>query len=333
MEMYVNKKLVVTIAAILIITLILSWHFLAPFSVKTESMIMAVEFNDHAASAWIAQEEGWYQEEGLKIEAMESYVTGVALSSALARGDIQVAYLCLGPAVLAYARGLPIKIIARTHKYGYAVVAKSTIRNLEDLEGKRVGCVREGSQCDILLQIVIKKYNLTNVEIRRMNPPKHVIALITGEIDAAFIPEHYATVAESQGFNMIAKSQDIWPNMLGSVLVVKEDLLDKDPESVRKLVKVTQAGTIFINENPDKAADMLSKTMKKASPQGVEPAIMGSQIELITPEILQKSMRNIEYTNEVPEEEVQKYIDILLELGYVDKNFDAEEILDLRYLE
>jgi NitT/TauT family transport system substrate-binding protein len=327
-----NKNLVI-VTVILIIITILGWHFLTPFSVKSESIVMAVEFNDHAASAWIAQEEGWYQEEGLKIEAMESYVTGVALSAALARGDIQVAYLCLGPAVLAYARGLPIKIVAGTHKYGYAIVAKSTIRNIEDLEGRKIGCVSEGSQCDILLQIAIKKYNLTNVDIRRINPPKQVIALIAGEIDAAFIPEHWATVAESQGFNMIAKSQDIWPNMLGSVLVVKEDLLDKNPEFVRRLVKVTQAGTIFINENPDKAADILSKTMKKASPQGVEPTIMGSQIELITPEILQKSMRNIEYTNEVPEEEVQKYIDILLELGYIEKDFDAEEILDLRYLQ
>ena len=326
-----NRNLII-IVSISIITIILGWHFLTPFQGKTETVVMAVEFNDHAACAWIAEKEGWYRQEGLKIEAMESYVTGLALSAALARGDIQVAYLCLGPAVLAYARGLPIKIVAGTHKYGYGIVAKSTIRSLDDLEGKRIGCVREGSQCDILLQIVIKKYNLNNVDVRRMNPPKQVMALIVGEIDAAFIPEHYATVAESQGFNMIVKSQDLWPNMMGSVLVVKNDLLDENPEVVRKLVKVTQAGTIFINENPEKAADILSETMRKASPQGVSPTILGRQLELITPKILLKSMRNIEYTNEVPKIEVQKYIDILLELGYIEKDIRAEELLELRYL-
>lgn len=328
-----NRKLVIMTAAISIIVVILAWHFLTPFQHKTQAIGMAVEFNNHAACAWVANEEGWYRQEGLEFSTMESYATGLTLSAALARGDIQVAYICLGPALLAYSRGVPIKIVAGTHKYGYGIVAKSEIRKITDLEGKRIGCVREGSPADILLQIAIKKYNLTNIEVRRMNPPKQVMALIVGELDAASIPEHYATVAESQGYHMIAKSQDFWPNMVGSVLVVKDELLDENPEVVRKLVKVTQAGTILINEDPEKAADILSKSLKEASPQGIEPTVLGRQLELITPEVLLKSMRNLEYTNEVPKEEVQKYIDILLALGYIENDFDAEEILDLRYLQ
>jgi NitT/TauT family transport system substrate-binding protein len=67
---------------------------------------MAVEFNDHAACAHVAKEKGWYKEEGLNFTAYESYATGIRLASALARGDIQVAYICLSPGILAYSRGV-----------------------------------------------------------------------------------------------------------------------------------------------------------------------------------------------------------------------------------
>jgi NitT/TauT family transport system substrate-binding protein len=77
---------------------------------------VAVEFNDHAAAAYIAQDKGWFEEEGLNLSACESYVTGMARASALARGDIEVAYVCLVPAINAYANaGVPIKIVAGTH--------------------------------------------------------------------------------------------------------------------------------------------------------------------------------------------------------------------------
>ena len=78
---------------------------------------MAVEFNDHAACAYVAKEKGWYKDEGINFTAYDSYATGIRLASALAMGDIQVAYIYLSPAILTYSRGVPIKIVAGTHKF------------------------------------------------------------------------------------------------------------------------------------------------------------------------------------------------------------------------
>lgn len=53
----------------------------------------------------------WLCREGLELSSYESYVTGMALASALARGDIQVAYIRLVPAINAYANArVPIKV-------------------------------------------------------------------------------------------------------------------------------------------------------------------------------------------------------------------------------
>src|SRR5665648_1043621 len=126
---------------------------------KTAPIGMAVEFMDHAACAYISQDKGWFEEEGLNLTAYESYVTGMALASALARGDIQVAYMCLIPAINVYANArVPIKIITGTHKYGYGLVVNpDKIKSIKDLEGPdiRIGCVREGGAVDVLLHKTI----------------------------------------------------------------------------------------------------------------------------------------------------------------------------------
>ncbi|MGB3460007.1 MAG: ABC transporter substrate-binding protein [Halobacteriota archaeon] len=304
------------IAAIVIVAGLLSMVIFTTGCVQEQQsdVGMAVEFNDHAACAHVAKEKGWYKAEGLNFTAYESYATGIRLASALARGDIQVAYICLSPAILAYSRGVPIKIVAGTHKYGYGLVVSPSITNVSDLEGKTIGCVREGAPADLLLNRMIEEYKLKDVKIRRMNPLKQVVALETGRIDAAILPEHHATVAESKGFHMVIKSQDLWPDMQGSVLVVKTDLIENDPETVRKLVWVTQKATNWLNANPDPTTIILANVLDTE------------------PEVINRSMSRLNYTTDIDAESVQEIIDCMVRQGYIEEGLSANEILDTRFL-
>jgi len=302
---------------------------------------MAVEFMDHAACAYVARDKGWFAKEGLTLSAYESYVTGMALAAALARGDIQVAYICLVPAINAYANAnVPIKIVAGTHRYGYGLVVNpEKIKTINDLEnpGIRVGCVREGGAVDVMLHKTIDKYGLDQakilVKVQRMNPSKQVLSIKTGQLDAAFLPEQWATMTEEFGFKIFLTSKDIWPQMQGSVLVVKEELLKNDPEIVRRLVKVTQKATDWINQHPDEAANItarqLSVTGEKILPAKV--AKVAATIE-ITPEVLLRSMGRLEYITSINPGKVKEMIDYIQHLGYIKKVFKAEQILDLRFL-
>ncbi|MBA7517269.1 hypothetical protein ES705_09322 [subsurface metagenome] len=303
---------------------------------------MAVEFMDHAACAYISQDKGWFEQEGLKLTTYESYATGMALASALARGDIEVAYICLVPAINVYANaGVPIRIVAGTHKYGYGlVVDPDKIKMVNDLEKPdiRLGCVREGGAVDVLLHKTIDKHNLDEDKIlnnvQRMNPPKLVLAIKTGQLDAAFLPEQWATMAEEFGFNMLLMSQDVWPEMQGSVLVVKQDLIDNHPEVVKKLATVSQRAIDWGNEHPDEAAEVVAKQLQATGGDifPAEVAEVAAGLE-ITPEVLLRSMARLEYTTDIDPRLVQATIDYIAGLGYIKNSFNAEEILDLTFLE
>jgi len=302
---------------------------------------MAVEFTDHAACAYISQDKRWFEEEGLKLTTYESYVTGMALASALGRGDIEAAYVCLIPAINAYANaGIPIKIIAGTHKYGYGLVVNpAKIQTAQDLENPdiSIGCVREGGTVDILLHKSIDTFKLDASKvldnIQRMNPPKQALAIKMEQLDAAFLPEQWATMAEEFGFNMLFTSKDIWPELQGSVLIVKEDLLNNRPEIARKLVKVSQRATDWSNQYPEEAADVLSRQLQAVGDKifPTEVAAVAAQME-ISPEVLLKSMNRLEYTTDIDPEIVQEVIDYIASLGYIKSSFNAEDILDLRFL-
>ena len=302
---------------------------------------MAVEFMNHAACAYISQDKGWFGEEGLKLAAYESYVTGMALAAALARGDIGVAYICLVPAINAYANaGVAIKIVAGTHKYGYGLaVDPNKIKTAADLEKPdiRIGCVREGGAVDVLLHKTIDKYNLDENKIlnniQRMNPPKQVLAIKMGQLDAAFLPEQWATMAEEFDFKMLLMSQDVWPEMQGSVLVVKEELIRDYPEVVKKLVRVTQKATKWENQYPDEAAEVVARQLGATGEIfPAEVAEVADKLE-ISPEVLLRSMARLEYTTDIDPEVVQQTIDYIAELGYIKDSFNAEDILDLSFVE
>lgn len=310
-------------------------------SIGRAAVKIAVEFNNHAAPAYVAQAKGWFEEAGIESVNYESFVTGMALAAAIARGDIQVAFICLVPTITAYANAnVPVRIIAGTHKYGYGVVGHPRkIKTVEDLQDRsiRIGCVREGGATDVLLRRTIDKYRLEREKIlpkiRRMNPPKQVLAIRLGQLDAAVLPEHYASMAEGLGFKMILTSRGIWPSMQGSVLAVKESLIRDRPELVYRLLKVCQRATRWINEHPDEAAELVARrlqvTGEKVFP--LDKALMADQFT-ITRQDMTRSMNRLFYTTAIDPKVIQNTIDYLLALGYIKKEMRAEDILDLRFL-
>lgn len=302
---------------------------------------LAVEFTDHAASAHLAFEKGWFAAEGLHIKAYESYVTGMALAAALARGDIHAAYLCLVPALNVFANArVPIRIVAGTHRDGYGLVVNpSKIRTPQGLEasGLRLGCVREGGSVDVLLHRLVDSRGLNRGKVlrnvRRMSPPKQLLAFRSGQLDAVFLPEHWASMAEAAGGKMLLDSGEIWPDMQGSVLVVKQELLDHSPETVGKLVRLNARATDWINRHPDEAALTVSRYLDRTLDRTALPRVGASDAGFrITPEIIRRSMDHMRFTTDLDPSCVGEVIRYLDRLDYITRPFSPGEIIDERFL-
>ena len=301
---------------------------------------IAVEFTDHAASAYVAKQKGWFEEEGLR-PVFYNYVTGMSLAAALSKGNIQAAYMCLLPALNAFANaGVPIKVVAGTHKQGYGLVVNpEKVRSVKDLEapGIRIGCVQVGGPADAVLLKTIEKYGLDRnkvlSKVQRMNPPMQIMAIKMGKLDASFSPEHWPAMAEDAGFKLLLRSKDVWPGMQGSVLIVREELIKSHPDIVQKLVKITEKSTEWIKANREEAASImagqLQVTGEKIFP--IEAAETAAKLA-ITSKTIRKSMERMEYTLDIDPRSVQEEIDFAVREGYIRKTFNASDIIDLRFV-
>lgn len=273
---------------------------------------LAVEFNNHAACFYLAKAKGWFEEEGMELTYFESHQTGWGVAAALAREDIKGAYLCLAPLLLIYNLGVPIKILTSTHLHGYGIVVNPKIQHPDELNGKTIGCMREGLPPDLLFHRMKEKFGLKEITLKRMEPSKQVMALISGSIDGACLPEHYVSIAESKGFPVLIKSQDIWSGMPGSVLAVRSNWFKSDDiEIFRRLYKLTQRGTQALND----------KRRKKENAEAI-----GKILE-IPAQVASQSMGRLEYRNDLEAGAVQEMIDYMADLGYLKKGLRAEDLL------
>ncbi|MBN1656477.1 MAG: ABC transporter substrate-binding protein [Deltaproteobacteria bacterium] len=332
---------VIVSAALLLALSIFAIFLFRPKPAAAGRIAMAVEFTNHAAAAYIAQDKGWYKARAVNLSSYTSYATGMALSSALARGEIQVAYMCLAPAINAYANArVPLRIVAGTHKYGYALVVNpKRVSKVEELvePGVRVGCVREGGAVDVLMNRAIDSYHLDREKmlgkVRRASPPKLLIAVKAGQLDAAFLPEHWASMAEDLGFRMLLTARDIWPGMQGSVLIVNDELIRDNPGLVRELVAVNQQATRWINANPEEAARALARVLSLSDEKFMlADQAKGKSNLKMSPEMMLRSMGRLEYTSAISLKDVQQVIEYTARLGYIEKSFSAERIVDTRYM-
>jgi len=327
--------------AALVIFVILGVRLFRQETKNATQVGLAVEFNNHAAAAYVAKSKGWYASRGVNLSFYKSYVTGMTLASALARRDIQVAYMCLAPAINAYSNAhVPIRIVAGTHKYGYALVANprvlTTVRDLVE-QRVRVGCVREGGAADLVMNRLIDRFELDRKtmldKVLRMNPPKLLIAIQAGRLDAAILPEQWASMAEDLGFRMVISAKDIWPGMQGSVLVVKEELIRERPELVASLININYDATVWINSNFERAAETVSRMLSITGNNGFSAEFATVLPRpAIDPKTMLRSMRRLHYTTAFSAADVQPVIAYAAKLGYIKRSFAAEDIIETRFV-
>jgi NitT/TauT family transport system substrate-binding protein len=292
----------------LLLILIIPMLFLAGCTKsKSTSLNFAVEMNDHAASAYVAKTNGIFKKYGINVKSFNQYATGMELAAALSRGDINVGYVCVIPAIVAYSRGVPIKIISLTHQYGYELVTQNSINNVKELNGVQVACPGEGSAANLVMKLTEEKYGIKFKPLRT-KPMEEISLMEKGAVKAVFIPEHYASILHSKGFKILLKSQDLFPEMPGSCIVVKDNIIKESPETVKNLIKITEEGTKFINSNRKEAAKIVAGYLNSDE------------------SIIEYSMNNLVYTTEIDKEKIQEEIDLLARWEYI-KKFNAEDMI------
>ena len=216
--------------------------------------------SDHDAALFVADAQGQFASNGIKTNLVQ-FNNGGDLMTAMASGDVDVGYVGITPVLASIQKGVPVKVIsaAQTDGSGLVVSKNSGISSVQDLAGKSIATPGEASIQYMLLQYYLEQngMSLKDLKVSSMKVPSMNDALKTNKIDGMITFEPYVTIAEKNGANVLAGSQDILPDHPCCVVVASDKFLEEHPNETNTILKIHENATDFINNNSDEAASMI----------------------------------------------------------------------------
>ncbi|GAB2853646.1 aliphatic sulfonate ABC transporter substrate-binding protein [Actinocorallia aurea] len=224
------------------------------------------DYNGSALLA-VADQEGLWEKNGLDPK-LSVFTNGPLQIQALGAGDLDFGYI--GPGALWLPATGQAKVVT-VNSLGLAdrVIAQPGITSLADLKGKKVG-VPEGTSGDMILTLALKKAGLTAADIERvpMDPATIASAFASGQIDAAGIWYPMIDTIKKSVPDLVelAKNAD-FDLSFPTAYVAGNDVVEKDPELVEKVVKVLQEASDYRSANPEETVKATASFLKLTEDQ------------------------------------------------------------------
>lgn len=233
---------------------------------KTENITVVLDWvpNTNHTGLYVAQELGYFEEEGLSVEIIQPSEGGSADLIAAGQGEFGISYQEQVTYARTAANPLPIKAIAAIIQHntsGFASPADRNITTPKDFEGKKYGgwgSPMETATLKGLMESNNGDFNqLEMVDIGALD----FFTAVESHVDFTWIYYGWDGVsAELRNIpiNFIPlKDQDENLDYYTPVIIASEDYLAKNPESARKFLKAVTKGYAYAIENPEAAADLL----------------------------------------------------------------------------
>lgn len=274
-----------------------------------------------ASSMYAAIANGYFVENGLDVEIQEVY-SGPELINALQGKSVDVAFGIVPPLVLARARGLPVKSLVgatidsksvREHRIMLPV--DSHIKQPEDLRGKRIAVVAEGTSDYFGLLQYLHKHGLSeaDVEIIKTPHPDMIFALASRSVDAACGIEPFITMGKLSGkvrvFDYYYPDE---PTEIGTFLV-HEDLLAYRPEVAKRFRAAILKGNQYVRDQ-QKLRELLPQLERH-----------GIKFKL-SPEVA-RDVTIMEFRDTLTTAGVRKVMNELVSAGILKKPIDVQQCI------
>lgn len=225
-----------------------------------------------SAQQIIADKKGYFKEEGVNVE--NKFVqAGGDISPLISGGEAQVSFESPYTDIAVAANGVGVKIVAPMADIGntQCVVARkdANIVNAKDLEGKKIG-MAAGSGVLIAIRNMCKEMNVdvNKIQFVTLSPSDQIAAMEHGDIDAMACWEPWVSNAQKSGGKLLFsglksylgdKQGDVQWLSFYTTMQVTDSFLKQHPEQVQAMLRALKKATVFINEHPDEAAEIIAK--------------------------------------------------------------------------
>lgn len=254
--------------------------------------------------------------------------SGPQVIESLFANSIDIAYVGPGPAINGFLKsenkGIKILSGAASGGASFIVHPDSSISSVQDFPGKRIAAPQIGNSQDISLRTYLSENGLKTAEkggsvvVFNIPNPDIYTLFVKGEIDAAWVPEPWATILVNElGGKRLFYEEELWPNkQFASVLLIgRSDFIEKHPQIIQNWISSHMETVNRINSNPNESELIFNQFMKKTLGQSLPD------------QIVSESLANLEITSDPISNSIYIFAERADSLGYLGRHgYDLEGI-------
>jgi len=164
--------------------------------------------------------------------------------------------------IIARDAGVPIKVVAghlgEAWGISFYVKGDGSINNVKDLDGKRIGVISLTHTSSRQVLFMNNKFGIKAEPLPLVNTTNMVVALKLGKIDAFWSGDRTVLrLIDSGELRILVNISDfITKPMLTQGLWASDDLIEQNPDLVRRFVKATLETVRYLKENPSYAGEL-----------------------------------------------------------------------------
>ncbi|GAA1205236.1 ABC transporter substrate-binding protein [Pseudonocardia alaniniphila] len=234
-----------------------------------------------ASPLLVAHADGRFASAGLSVERPVLFRAWESLAQAFLAREIDVAHMLMPFAIqLRYALGAQLRVLAWNHTNGSALTVGPEVTALTDLAGRQVAIPFWWSIHNVLLQRMLRDAGLVPVVRRQpsaagrtvglvvMSPADMLPALDTGTIAGYVVADPFNAAAELRGVGRVLRFLgDVWRDHACCVVVVRRELVERSPATVRALTDSLVGAQLWIGGHRDETATLLTNGRYLPQPQ------------------------------------------------------------------
>jgi len=263
----------------------------------------------------VSRDKGGYRYQAIK------FASFAEMAESLRNGHIDAAFMIAPLAIVLHQQGENVHIIYIGNRHESTLVARKSlaIRDIRNLAGRTVAVPMRYSGHNLGLLRAMEELGMPGaINIVEMNPPDMASALASGALDAYFVGEPFAAQTILSGDAQVVNYvEDIWPQFICNLVIVRQDLIEKRPQAVQQLVQTAMRSGIWAEEHPDEAAAIASRYWNQSA-------------DLIRYALTTPGHR-IQYRHAIPQTaEIQQLADLMVRFHLIEGN-DIAGLVDDRF--
>jgi len=295
-------------------------------TIKTPIKIAINEWPGYA-HAFIAQEKGFFEKNGVNVELVfdTSYT---ASQQRYINGEVNGVFEVLPDTMFRNTQGLPSKVVYLMDYSESGDVFVGSVNSVDELKGQTIGVEGINTFSHIFALKTIEMYGMTEGDVlfEIVLAQDVVKKLDDGTIQAGHTWEPTKSEAIEKGYNVIANAGD-FPYLVTDVLVFDQNIIDKRPDDIQKIVQSMFEAQEFQKTNTDEAVRIMAEA------ENVDPKAMLAGLEAIFMTDLDENFKVMNPSNDPT---LKNAIDVIakfyLERGQISYQPTFDELIESKFV-